>query len=363
MIPPDDDTTAALLRRTFDAAASCAPVTLAQPFTVARQPRPPQRIARVLVAGLAIAVLVPLAFVVVQSDSRVPTVAASGRAAIVPAAPGWRWEMWANVQLQVPDSWDRSQDIRRACYIEDQIPGFVSRPDASFFMETCSNWTEVPTSFPNAAFLERFPGTPKPGTRTYPNGTVTIKKIGATEVMVTTKTDALRRRILGSAEVVTGTNSAGCPVGAQIPAFEHAASTGPSVADVRNVDLVSVCRYHPGSVSYSFTLSGAKAVAVVKALREAPTGVGPNDPKDCEPGEPEDEAGLYRLWSGSLATDVWVHWGSCRGHGIDDGTSTRRLSADVLAPFIGVAFGGGTSKSVPIRTSSTKPGRWPVYQP
>jgi hypothetical protein len=271
--------------------------------------------------------------------------------------------MWANVQLQVPDSWDRNQDIHRACSIEDKIPGFVSRPDGSGIMEICSNWTEVPTSLPNMAFLDGFPGTPKPGTRTYPNGTVTIKKIRSTEVMVTAKNDALRRRILGSAEVVTGTNVAGCPVGAQIPVFTHAPSTGRSVADLANVDLVSVCRYHPGSLSYAFTLSGPKAAAVVTALRQAPAGVGPNDPKDCEAGEPEDEAGLYRLWSGSVSTDVWVHWDTCRDHGIDDGTSTRRLSADVLAPFIGVAFGGSISKSVPIATSSTPSGRWPVYQP
>ena len=238
MTTSEDDSTVAQLRRTFDEAAGRAPVTLERSFTVSRQPRPRQRVARVLVACLAIAVLVPLSFVVVHSQSTVPTVAASGRAAIEPPAPGWRWEMWANVQLQVPDSWDRNQDIHRACSIEDEIPGFVSRPDGSGIMEICSNWTEVPTSLPNMAFLDEFPGTPKPGTRTYPNGTVTIKKIGSTEVMVTAKDDALRRRILGTAQVVTGTNAAGCPVGARIPAFALAVSTGPSIADVTNVDLV-----------------------------------------------------------------------------------------------------------------------------
>jgi len=160
----EDDSTVAQLRRTFDEAAGRAPVTLERSFTVSRQPRPRQRVARVLVACLAIAVLVPLSFVVVHSESTVPTVAASGRAAIEPPAPGWRWEMWANVQLQVPDSWDRNQDIHRACSIEDEIPGFVSRPDGSGIMEICSNWTEVPTSLPNMAFLDEFPGTPKPGT-------------------------------------------------------------------------------------------------------------------------------------------------------------------------------------------------------
>lgn len=46
-----------------------------------------------------------------------------------------------------------------------------------------------------------------------------------------------------------------------------------------------------------------------------------------------------------------------------DGSGTRQLTADVLAPFIGVAYGGGMSKSVPTRTSSTKPGMAPVYLP
>jgi hypothetical protein len=39
---------------------------------------------------------------------------------------------------------------------------------------------------------------------------------------------------------------------------------------------------------------------------------------------------------------------------------TRELTADALAPFIGVAYGGGTSKSVQTRTATTPPRRWPV---
>lgn len=319
---------------------------------------------RGLLACLAIVVLVPLSILVVQTEASVPVFAASGRAAIEPAAPGWRWEMWANVQMQVPDAWDRSQDIRLACGLEDEFAGFVSRPDSSSgMMEICPDWTQVPTPLPNLAFLDDVAGTPPPGTRTYPNGTVTIKQIGSALVMVSAKDDALRQQVLSSAAIVHGTNAAGCLVGARIPAFGHAVATGPSVADLAGVDLVSVCRYHPGSVSYSYTLSGTKAASVVAALRGASAGVRPDDPKDCEPGEPENQAGLYRLWSGSASTDIWVHWDTCRGHGIDDGIATRRLTADVLAPFLGVAFGGGTSKSVPIRTASTAAGRWPVFQP
>jgi len=335
----EDDRTVEELRRTFDEAAGRAPVTLDRPF-----------------------VLVPLSFVVVHSEATVPTVASSGRAAIESAQPGWRWEMWSNVQMQVPETWDRSQNVYEACGIEDEITGFVSRPDGPGNMEICQNWAQAPTRVPNLAFLAG-PGTPKPGTRTYPNGTVTIKKIGSTKVMVVAKSDALRRRILGSADVVTDTNAAGCPVGARIPVFAHAPSTGPSVADVRNVDLVSVCRYHPGSVAYAFTLSGAKAAAVVDALRHASAGVGPNDPKNCSPGLPENEVGLYRLWSGRIATDVWVHWDRCTGHGIDDGTGTRRLTADVLAPFIGVAWGGSISANIPVPESSTVPGLAIPYVP
>ena len=66
---------------------------------------------------------------------------------------------------------------------------------------------------------------------------------------------------------------------------------------------------------------------------------------------------------GRIATDVWVHCDICTGHGIDDGTSTRRLTADVLAPSIGVGWGGSISANIPIATSSTKPGMWPVYEP
>jgi len=363
MTVSEDDRVAEELRRAFDEAVARASVTLDRSFTVAQPPRPRQQAGRVVVACLAVVVLFAVSFGVVHSESTAPTVSASGRSAIEPAAPGWRWEMWANVQLQVPDTWDRNRDIHRECRIDDDIPGFVSRPDGSGIMEFCPDWTQASTTLPSLAFLDALPETPTPGTRTYPNGTVTVRKVGSTKVMVTAKDDALRRRILGSAEVVTGTNAAGCPVGAHIPAVAHAVATGPSIADLRNLDLISICRYHPGSVAYSYTQSGAKAAAIVAALRRADTGVGPNDPKDCVAGLPENDAGLYRLWSGSVVTDVWVHWDNCVGHGIDDSTSTRRLTADVLAPLIGVAYGGGTSKSVPTRTSSTKPGMAPVYEP
>jgi hypothetical protein len=317
-------------------------------------------------ACLIIAALIPVIFLVVHSETHVPLVTASGRTAIRAAAPGWRWEMWANVQLQVPDTWVRNQDILQACSIRaGDSPGFVSRPDAGAgFMEFCPNWMQAPTSAPNLTFLDGLPGAPpEPGTRIYPNGTLTVRQVGAARVMVTTRDDALRRQILASAEIVDGTDAAGCPVGIGFPALGRATSTGPSIADVHDVDLVSVCRYHPGSLSYAFTLSGAKAAALVSALQRAPAGSGPDDPKDCEEGEPENQAGLYRLWSGPTATDVWLHWDTCRGHGIDDGRNAYRLTADALTPFLGVAFGGGVSKSVPTRTASTPAGRWPVYVP
>jgi hypothetical protein len=329
------------------------------------RPRVRRRLGRALTAVVATAALVAMSFLAMRSEPVTRVFTASGRAAIESAAPGWRWEMWANVQLQVPDTWDRAQDLRRACFIEDQLDGFVSRPSDGGIMEDCPDWAQAPTTMPNLAFLDEFafPGTPGPGTRSYPHAKVTVAKVGSVSVMITAPGDALTRRILDSAQMVVGADAAGCPVGAQAPILGHAVPTGPSIAHLTDVDLVSVCRYYRGGLSYAFTQSGVKATALVTALRAAPTGAGPDNPKDCELDATEEQAGLYRLWSADSATDVWVHWDPCRGHGIDDGTSTRRLTADTLVPFVGVAFSGGVSKSVPLSTASTRPGRWPVFVP
>lgn len=177
--------------------------------------------------------------------------------------------------------------------------------------------------------------------------------------MVTGNDDGLRLRILDSAQVVTTTNAAGCPVGAHIPPIGTAPRTGPPIGELTNVDLISVCRYHPGSVAYSYVQSGAKAEAILAMLRDAKPGTGP-DRANCQPLRPEDHAGMYRLWSGSTHTDVWVHFDGCGGRGIDDGTSTREVNPEVIVPFVDVGYGGGVPAEM-VRES--KDGRSPHYVP
>jgi len=338
----DDDPVVAQLRASLDKAASTAPEALDHPFRIPAPAatRARARAVRILAGAIAVAALVPIALVVVRAQNATTTVAASGQQAITPAKPGWRWEMWQNVQLQVPDSWDRSHDITQFCLIQDQTRAFVSRPQVAHTLVGCGKSDfQAPTLGPVLAFLDPAQK-PELGTRTHPNGTVTIERIGQATVMVVAKDDKPRHRILDSAEIVRGTNAAGCPTATDVPPIGDASPTGPPVASLDHVDTVSVCRYYDNDTSYSYTVTDAKATGILNALRKAPKGHGPDRPGICSAGLPEREAGLYRLWSNNVASDVWVHWDICRGHGIDDGITQRVVTAETLAPLIGVAWTG-----------------------
>ena len=342
----DEDAVVTQLRASFDKAASTAPEALDHPFRVPAPAPTRLRAVRILAGVIAIAALVPIALVVVRAENATTTVSASGQQAITPAKPGWRWEMWRNVQLQVPDSWDRDQDIMQPCLIKDQARGFVSRPARAHTQVMCQESDyQAPTRGPLLAFLDPVEK-PKLGTRTYPNGTVTIERVGQVTLMVVAKDDKLRHRILDSAEIVRGTNAAGCPTATDVPPIGNASPGGSTIASLDHVDTVSVCRYYDNDNAYAYTVTGAKATAILNALRGAPKGHGPDRPGNCSAGLPEREAGLYRLWSENVATDVWIHWDICRGHGIDDGNTQRVLTTETLAPFLGVAWSGGVPAGV-----------------
>jgi hypothetical protein len=341
MTPTDDDPVVAQLRASLDRAASAAPDALDGPFREAAPTRRRRRVARILAGAIAVAALIPIALVVVRGENANTTVTTSLKHGSTAAEPGWRWEMWSNVQIQVPDSWARDQDITQWCLIRDQAKGFVSRPQTIHTQVGCigPDDYQAPTQGPLLAFLDPSEN-PELGTRTYPNGTVTIERVGQVTVMVVAKDDKLRQRILDSAEIVGEVNGAGCPTATAVPLIGDASSTGPAVANLDHVDTVSVCRYYDNDNAYAYTLTGAKAAGLLSALRKAPTGRGPDRPAECAPGVPEREAGLYRLWSDNVATDVWVHWDNCRGHGIDDGVTQRVLTAGTLSPLLGVAWSG-----------------------
>jgi hypothetical protein len=107
------------------------------------------------------------------------------------------------------------------------------------------------------------------------------------------------------------------------------------------VTAVAVCRYAlptgfgaappPKPLVSSSRISGAEATDLVRAVLAAPEGDGPNSPEDCARSVAfGHEAILLRVETAMSLHEVVVRYSGCDGHGTDDGTTTRRLTPDVL---------------------------------
>jgi hypothetical protein len=104
-----------------------------------------------------------------------------------------------------------------------------------------------------------------------------------------------------------------------------------------------VCRYAIGDTvapSAGRGLSGSRltggdARAIVRAIQAAPEGTGPNEPDNCvREVAYGDEVLLLVVRDGIRAQEVVVRYSGCDGHGVDDGLTRHRLTANVLRPLL-----------------------------
>ncbi|ONI66874.1 hypothetical protein BWI15_27175 [Kribbella sp. ALI-6-A] len=320
----------------------------------------------VLLTGVAIGAVVlgastltseagPAGTAAVAPSDAATGVAADGEAA--PAKPGWRWETYADVQLQVPESWAQSLWAGPPdCTEDDWVPeATVFRPGGmrGLALKVCATPKPARQVAPSVVFDGE-----RPGVVQLAGGWVReTRKFGDHLVTVTAGDDILRRQIFESADVVETVDSYGCA-----PLADRRAARPPAQGGLKSVGEITgvgVCRYSigglpiaptgggPENIRYarlqaSSRLTGTAADRLVRDLVAAPPGVGPtfSDPRRCPP-EPSPDLGhdflILRVQGTDHAQDVLYRYDGCRHHGTDDGSTLRQLTADTARQlFVGV---------------------------
>jgi hypothetical protein len=133
---------------------------------------------------------------------------------------------------------------------------------------------------------------------------------------------------------------------------------GGPLSRVGAVESLSVCRYGvPGwprpTLISSHRLTGRAASNALAALRAAPVGPPSSSRGRCD--APTREFAVLELWptqdaaTGAGRTSpvpVVVRYDGCRGHGVDDGLSSRALTAAVLEPILVPPWSGDLAAAV-----------------
>jgi hypothetical protein len=242
---------------------------------------------------------------------------------------GFRSESVGDIELAVPKSWPYG-DLTQWCIAQyPELPMF-SRPGGVSTSVGCLGPGGFGVQFVEPSKVDPDATTKLPGgeeTRAFPEGAaVRTKVIGNQMVLLVLKDAQLADQVIKSVHQIKAYDANGCAPEEVVPkageATTVAATTGP----------ISVCRYSGnGTVSLekSELLTGADADDLRAAIAAAPAGTGPDQGEDeCTdiPGEAQPVI-LLRTTTGPLA---WVRYGPCRGKAIDLGSSTKKITADVL---------------------------------
>lgn len=257
--------------------------------------------------------------------------------------PGWRWESYETVQVQVPDSWKN--------FVSGPAPCTNGSGDAGPTVGRLDRWTDRDKSACVAAVLpagERqeylwFGDVQQPGIKQYDQGwTEETRLVDGVKLSVLSKDDALRRRILDSAIPITGTDHYGCkafdPLGAGSRVRPVPAGTEDKVGTVESVD---VCEYWSGPLVASSQLTGSSALALAKGLADAPTGNPPATMVGCGtatmmPGygysSVRTRSYLLKIHGSAGDWQGWVQYTSCFGDRVpfDDGVTRRLITRTTL---------------------------------
>lgn len=130
------------------------------------------------------------------------------------------------------------------------------------------------------------PGAPA-GTWTYGGWTLQRARIGVLSISVLTRSGQadLGARVLASAHRVA-VDRLGCASVAPPQLARGQLPSGPALPAAATVGSISVCQYDrtrsgPARMAAAISITGARARAVVRAIRAAPLGGGPDRPRDC----------------------------------------------------------------------------------
>jgi hypothetical protein len=261
-----------------------------------------------------------------------------------PASPGWRWESYDGVVVQVPDDWGYGRTDVSPCLADkvsqpkDGYVGHVGRPGPVPAIACSASYAPAPDE--QSPYLW-FDSQTRAGVQAHDGGWVAeTRVVGGLALTVFTDDAAVRERILDSARPAANGVGDGCPA-------EHAITGKPGarpdprpggLAAMGPIESISLCRYAIGDdrkLLSSSQLSDEHARAVLRAIRAAPAGDGPDEPGNCAPEAAHGTEALLLLVRDDTRTQqVFVRYSGCTGHGIDDGHTQRRLTSAALIPLL-----------------------------
>ena len=270
--------------------------------------------------------------------------AGSGATLAVPPStePGWRWESFGGIEVQVPQEWGGTTSGTAGypawCAFgrADELKPGVNRPLSLMPAIACSSDRPADSY---AAGLEL--GTSLPvGRQELAGGwLVETVEVAGVAVAVTSQDPQQMQDVLASLRPVQdGFDAHGCPLDSEL----RGEGVRPAARDLPGLDeivTVSACRYLlpsslpdlPEPLLASALLEGSDAAALIEQVGAAPSGSGPDDDDSCAPSyRLGDELVVLRLYDGTGVQEVVVRYSGCGGHGTDDGTTTRSLTAGVL---------------------------------
>jgi hypothetical protein len=238
-------------------------------------------------------------------------------------APGWRWESYKTVQVQVPSSWTQ--------YISGPAPCTPSASASAPVVGRFNDWLgKYGYTCEDAVLpLDRrlpylwFNDVQAPGIKQYDGGwSEETRIVGGTKVSVLTNNEALRRRIVDSARPITGTDYYGCTP------TESLASGTPVNAEVTSA---GVCEYYKGTLVAGSRLSTPQVTQLARLLRTAPTGRPVAPPPGCQDTSPRTY--VVTLHTRSASWPVRIMYSTCDvsyKFATDDGKTQRLVGYPVI---------------------------------
>ncbi|ONI66871.1 hypothetical protein BWI15_27160 [Kribbella sp. ALI-6-A] len=304
-------------------------------------------IAVVALAAVSVAALAAGGEAVLGQDETAVAVAPP----TAPSEPGWRWESYRTVKVQVPDSWQDSaySHLWTCGEPKGQSNGIskaplVGRPyRGPVMMIDCGPVSPLAERVPHLWF-----GGPnvQPGITTFDHGWASeVRVVDGVTLTVFGDDAALRRRILDSAEPISGTTDPnGCAIARPAVLADGQRPTGPGLSAIGEVSSIRVCAYsygtagEPSTFQAGHVISGDAARRLGDALRAAPPGVGPAmSASNCQQSSQRDDL-LVTVSGQNGEQTVVVRYATCRSNGTDDGTTLRQLTTDTLVPLSKVLY-------------------------
>ena len=291
-------------------------------------------------------------------------------AAYPPLPSGWRWETFGAVTVGVPDRFvpgGTGQELDQWCVGRSRTP-VIGRPFGITTLVGCPAGS--PREFDAAytgsvvAFDLPLEGEEIDSPEDLRRGDRVTRAVGGVELVVQAPA-ALSRRVLATVSTVPdgGRDPYGCPVTDPAAEDPSVRPFGPGLSGLApgQVTDLSVCTYALGGrrlvradarLLTSAKLTGAEARRAVARLDEGPPGGGPNARGACS-GAYGSQLTVLRIRGDFPMNDaderrVVLRYDGCRGNGIDDGQTVRRLTTAALRPFL-VGAAGPTSVSRHLR--------------